>query len=771
MKASIFNNFTRYFLATLTLLFAGLQVALAQKASADDIKKTETLDVSAGTVSYTLPSASLPAGSTCVWKIDGQETAATTSASGSTITLPLTSRTRACELTIGTANGKSQTLSFSIELTYGTLNNGVPFYADSYEPYPDGTQGDGSKEKPFLIGTDLQLAKLAHDVNSGSVTQMFSGKYFKLTKDIDLSRGLWTPIGSWNPKNGHFFAGKFDGDGHSVGNMRICWTNDSVQEASWDLFSRLNGKASNEADFAVVTNLVIDKASVEKKEGFAPRGEGTIKLGVLAADLTQNAEISNIIIRNSQLTDHEEVYEVKGVCRIGGIVGYVNGAAHRIFNIPANVAVNMHKKARFMSNKAVTISGGLGCVTKLTSGGDAILPTNIYVHGPAVVTADRNVKGSVIAFYSEGYQSQFPKSNFSTLFFSPENAVSGKPHYGDGVERAIDAVDAATGKPFGNTFADLANQYIGQNKLEKESWTYVKADKDFAFSAISLKLERGTSDVLTVVDEDGNPVADVYDWYVSTENSAAVKVNADQCNPFVLPRQTYDQYVYATDGHQRTSALLVKAIGLKAKMTTGETSYVVKVDNDVEGQISNEDLGLDITYEWFDGTERLTDVPTSQNELPRPNDASKSHKFYCIVTVKSGTSVLLEKTVSAAVVVYLCPVGVTAADGKKYAQGKDNFYDPNKPANDQNNNPAWDEWGYSPRTAHADLERGLQKALGHGLVGREYHRVDGNELGRYHFGRFQPHQELSRRKPPDGRRLRSGKAKRSPALPQHHHHR
>ena len=97
---------------------------------------------------------------------------------------------------------------------------------------------------------------------------------------------------------------------------------------------------------------------------------------------------------------------------------------------------------------------------------------------------------------------------------------------------------------------------------------------------------------------------------------------------------------------------------------------MVKVKNDAEGQISNEDLGLDITYEWFDGTERLTDVPTSQNELPRPNDASKNHKFYCKVTVKSGTSVLLEKTVSAAVGVYLCPVGVTA-DGKKYAAGKD----------------------------------------------------------------------------------------------------
>ena len=69
MKASIFNNFTRYFLATLVLLFASLQVALAQNASVADIE--ETLDDSAGTISITLPSASLPAGSSCVWKIDG----------------------------------------------------------------------------------------------------------------------------------------------------------------------------------------------------------------------------------------------------------------------------------------------------------------------------------------------------------------------------------------------------------------------------------------------------------------------------------------------------------------------------------------------------------------------------------------------------------------------------------------------------------------------------------------------------------------------------
>lgn len=92
--------------------------------------------------------------------------------------------------------------------------------------------------------------------------------------------------------------------------MHICWTNAEGQEASWGLFSRLAGTAANEAGFACVTNLVIDNACVEKTKGYRPVGSGTIKLGVVAADLTQNAEISNIIIRNSKVTDNEEAYDV-----------------------------------------------------------------------------------------------------------------------------------------------------------------------------------------------------------------------------------------------------------------------------------------------------------------------------------------------------------------------------------------------------------------------------------------------------------------------------
>ena len=83
----------------------------------------------------------------------------------------------------------------------GTTTTEMKVYGDSdliatdYDGHHEGTKDD-----PYRISTDLQLAKLAHDVTNG---ETYHGKYFKLTADIDLSQGKWMPIGTWkfNTKN------------------------------------------------------------------------------------------------------------------------------------------------------------------------------------------------------------------------------------------------------------------------------------------------------------------------------------------------------------------------------------------------------------------------------------------------------------------------------------------------------------------------------------------------------------------------------------------
>ena len=565
--------------------------------------------------------------------------------------------------------------------------------------------GTGTKDDPWLISNDLELAKLAHDVTSGKTKAMFAGEYFKLTKDINLNQGKWMPIGTWkcNKKdNDRYFAGKFDGDGHTISNMKIEWVNAENNEASWGLFGRLYGSsASSEATYASVTNLIIDNALIQKKKDTAPVGSSVIKIGTVAGDMTQFAEISNIIIRNSQITDNEETYNTPNSFRVGGVVGYIDNSNNlnlfRIFNISADVDVNMLTNATLTSsnNFQATIAGGFGSVSKLAKPDNTnlvILPRNILIHGSLTTstTTARCRKGSVISSNTTAMD-DFDKVNVddqpitSTWYYTSTNTVEGSNDYKYGTEKSIDAIDENTGMTFGKTFVDQINQYLSDKKLDRKSWAYLGKSK-FTFSTVKLNAKRGTKDVLTVVDEDGTTNSEKYDWYVSQDNIKWEKANTDNvaCNPFYLPRQTYNQYVYAVSSQSslRTNTIEVKAIGITAQLDdkTKPGTYIVNVTNDTEEKLSNDDLGLTITYEWHNGIDPL-DIPNTQNEFT-PTTTSHKYKYYCKVIVKSGDNVLFDKNVCASVIVYLCPAGVTTADGKTYAAGTDNLQD--------------DEWGYSP---------------------------------------------------------------------------
>lgn len=444
MRKHSTHSISRVFFSLLMLMIAGVNLAMAQGLSSNDIKAS--WDFKNGTVAYSIVSADIPAGSTFSWKVDSKNVTDGISDSGQTITLPLTNKTRSGDVTITSADNTSQTIAFSIEpKAYGVDYDGNHFYADSYQLYPDGSEGDGSKEKPFLISNDMELARLAHEVNNGAAQQIFSQKYFKLTKDIDLSKGLWTPIGTAQgiakATDGHFFAGKFDGDGRSISNMLICWTFSDLKEASWGLFSRLNGKGNNENEYAAVTNLIIDNALIEKLEAHTPLNNAnyTVKMGIVVADMTQNAELSNIIIRNSEITDNNESFSTKTKFRIGGIAGYLNNfVSLRIFNISADTEIDMFQNAALNGVEGqVTISCGFGAASKLANQtGYAVWPRNIYVHGAGLKTSANTTqckKASVMAFIAAD---NFANKVKDTWYYTPANKAADTYAYNQyGVEK------------------------------------------------------------------------------------------------------------------------------------------------------------------------------------------------------------------------------------------------------------------------------------------------------------------------------------------------
>ena len=531
--------------------------------------------------------------------------------------------------------------------------------------------GTGTKDDPWLISNDLELAKLAHDVTNGDKMVMFPGKYFRLTQDIDLSQGKWMPIGTWKcnkrDNNDRYFAGKFDGDGHTISNMKIEWVNEKGFEASWGLFGRLYGTPENTKDpkpeeYATVTNLVIENAQIEKKKGYIPQGSSVIKIGIVASDLTQYAEISNIIIRKSKITDNGEKYASASNYRVGGIVGYIdNGGNFRIFNISADTELNMHKDNASFTGQ-MTIAGGFGFSSIYGTHTTAILPTHLYFHGPQIQTktsSNKIFRGSLFVFNDKtNNPKQFSESIKNTWFYTPTNKVSGTNSYNYGVQKEI--------SENGEAFAKQNNEWLSENGLDKKIWMF--ADGKFAFSTIKIKLDRGKQDELKVYDgKNTEPSTAQYDWYVSIDNKNW-ELKKTASSTYSLPRQKYNQYVYATDGKSRTNSILVKAIHVTASLSTQKNEYTVNVTNDTE-EYSNEALGLKITYQWYNGEKTLSSETSSS--FTRPDNATYNDKYSCYITVTSGGETLLDTWVSATTVVYLNPTSGEDKDETNWGYTQD----------------------------------------------------------------------------------------------------
>lgn len=633
----------------IALLLFSMQMAWAQSLTDKDITGTEICDFQNGTVSYTIPSEKISEGTQYTWTVKTDDKVTTEGVTVSedklTLTLKLSQETRSVEVSYTDAESKQpKTISFVVEpKVYGREYNGKNFYAEG--EFAD--KAKGTKEDPYLISSDLELAKLAHDVTNGKSQNMYSGKYFQLSKDIDLSKGIWMPIGTLNTDNAGFFGGTLDGDGKTISNMKIYWTTNGTKdkEASWGLFSRLKGKDENH--YATVTNLIIEKASLETQKDNLPTGTGTVKIGIVASDLVDYAEVSNIIIRNSRITDHEEKYTAANVCRIGGIIGYLDNKNYRIFNLSSDTEINIHKNATLKKPGSVTVAGAIGCATNWGVSKKNILPTNIYVHGKKMITNKAGNTGSIVAFYNSSYQKTYKTlegatASIDTWFYTSE---VGTNTYSDGTPKEI--------AKFGKDFTDINNNFINNKQLEKKTWTYSSTSKQFSFSSVHLSLKRAATDVLTVMTDAGVESKETYDWYATDEKGEWKKVNTEASNSFTLPRQDYDQNVYAIGDGARTNAVLVKAIHVNASLATSGNTYTVTVTNDTEEKYSNEDLGLDIKYQWYNGDTELSSETSSI--FNRPSTASYNDKYSCHVLVTSGGKTFLDTRVNATTVVYLDP--------------------------------------------------------------------------------------------------------------------
>ena len=178
---------------------------------------------------------------------------------------------------------------------------------------PSFSGGTGTQGDPWLIASQADLTALAEFLNSGNAATFDTenagignchGYYFKQTADIDLTGVTWEPIGY---SGSYYFAGNYDGGGHSITNAVSTGKVDPDGYATAGIFGWVA--------FGSVENLHVKNAN------FVATGQNNYSYVGGIAGVCYGSSIKNCSVENSSL---ESRRNNNNNCA-GSIVGYSTG--------------------------------------------------------------------------------------------------------------------------------------------------------------------------------------------------------------------------------------------------------------------------------------------------------------------------------------------------------------------------------------------------------------------------------------------------------------
>ena len=178
---------------------------------------------------------------------------------------------------------------------------------------PSFSGGTGTQGDPWLIASQADLTALAEFLNSGNAETFDTenagvgnchGYYFKQTADIDLTGVTWEPIGY---SGSYYFAGNYDGGGHSITNAVSTGKVDPDGYATAGIFGWVA--------FGSVANLHVKNAN------FVATGQNNYSYVGGIAGVCYGSSIKNCSVENSSL---ESRRNNNNNCA-GSIVGYSTG--------------------------------------------------------------------------------------------------------------------------------------------------------------------------------------------------------------------------------------------------------------------------------------------------------------------------------------------------------------------------------------------------------------------------------------------------------------
>lgn len=474
--------------------------------------------------------------------------------------------------------------------------------------------GRGTEAAPYLISNDAQLAKLAFDINNGRNLD----KHFKITADIDLSKAIWTPIGSTAYDVNTTFKGMLDGNGHIISNMLFDWYSTKNAEGFFGLFSTIGG--------GTVWNLIIDNA-----RGICSNNSNLANsrlVGILAGGVREKSNIQNVIIRKSKIAGASTAFSQNGkYVIVGGAIGKLVEKVNNytINNIAADVEIDLSRLTVSISDR-VHVGGVIAeCETAIKSG-----VNNLYAQGTIDVNASCDNVGSVFGIY-------FNNIPTNTLYY-----VNGAKQ-NQGTQKSLNE--------FAVPFCDANNEFIessGDDALS--SWNYNESNRVFFFSLYGTELTVDYRNaVLVTAKTSGMSGNENYNWYISEDKVTWTKSNLSNTNRLSLPYEGNVRYIYAevADESSRSKSMKISTI-IKADafMTKTNGTYTVNLTNSLWDE--NTDY-LTVNYQWMVNGSNVS--ATGNTYTP----SGANEKVSCHVTLSSGGYTILDRTLYSGTVVFLDP--------------------------------------------------------------------------------------------------------------------
>ena len=420
--------------------------------------------------------------------------------------------------------------------------------------------GTGTEEDPYLICNREQMEMLASRVNSG---EKYVNKFFCLNNDISYNSGSCTPIGS---SEENCFSGIFDGNGHSISDIRSTNATSSYQ----GIFGYSNG---------YVRNLKAENCSFY---GLAYTG---IIVGYNEGNIVNCRVDNNCCVRYQNNAGQQCFGGIAGYNHYLGFIRYCVSAA------TVNCDTNL--------GSASQVGGIVGCnAIKETKGG--VVEFNLYlgclVDGTEYVGAIAGKNEGILTknlYHHNEYDNN--ESNIGTYTGVQGVGTSGQLTGADeGGAKKANAVKLQEGgtfaEPYGVTISGTPT-YVTENNPNNMPLSVYSDGFLFRDAYFASNNELGTAfyTAAEYIFLEATEVPDGYEATFSTKNGGSVDgnklfVTKDGIEVEVSAHRVPDANSWLADGNRATSFSTIndseKTITIKSAAELGLLAYNVNFCNE-----------------------------------------------------------------------------------------------------------------------------------------------------------------------------------------------